>query len=191
MLEITIPDTELFDESNNTFINVPETTLRLEHSLVSIKKWEEVWHKPFLSNSNDRTREELIDYIRCMTISQNVKPEVYLAITDQILIEIDKYINDPRTATWFSDSSTTQGGSKRGINNSIITAELVYYWMITFNIPVEFQKWHFNSLMTLIKVCDEKNKESNKDGKKMSQNDIIRRNKALNEARRKKYNSKG
>lgn len=185
MLELYIPETELYDERAGIFINVKETLLRLEHSLVSISKWEAKWHKPFM-HSSEKTREELIDYVRCMTLSQNVNPNVYLCITDDHLIQINDYIQDPMTATWFSD---IQNGKQLGYKYSgqIVTSELVYFWMISYNIPVEFQKWHFNRLMTLIKVCDEKNK----DPKKMSKKDIIERNKRLNEARRKASGSKG
>lgn len=176
MLKITIPETELWDKNKREFLYVKETTLQLEHSLVALSKWESKWCKPFLTN-NEKTREELIDYIRCMTITQNVKPEVYLAITSENIDEISAYIKAPMTATWFSEDKTSKP------SRETLTSELIYYWMLTLNIPVEFQKWHLNRLMTLIKICNRKNQPK----KKMSREEMA----ALNRARRKQLNSKG
>ena len=180
MLTLVIPESELYDEKNNEFIQVKSQTLVLEHSLVSIAKWESKWKKSYLSSKN-KTRDEIIDYIRCMTITKNVNPAVYNSINGPALKSIQKYINDPMTATFFSDQD-----SKRGQNNTI-TAEIVYYWMISLGIPFECQKWHFNRLMTLIKVCDIKNNPD----RKMSRREILTRNEALNEERKKKYKTRG
>ena len=180
MLPITIPATELYDEYNQIFINVKEQTLHLEHSLVSLSKWESKWHKPFLVKTK-KTFEETIDYVRCMTITQNVNSEVYKCLTNENIQSINEYIEDPMTATWFSKDRKTKS------NGEQITSELIYYWMISLNIPFECQKWHLNRLLTLIQVCDEKNKPP----KKMSKKEIMSRNAALNAARRKKMNTKG
>lgn len=180
MLKITIPETDLFNEETNEFTPVKEQTLVLEHSLVSISKWESKWCRPFFEKK-EKTHEETIDYIRCMTITQHVKPEVYLCITKDIEAEVMKYIEAPMTATTFSDRK--QGGSGR----ERITSELIYYWMITFKIPVEFEKWHLNRLLTLIRVCEVKNTPP----KKMSKGEIMNRNRALNAARRQQLNTKG
>lgn len=187
MLPITIParpDSEIYDESKNEFITVEglekDVTLQLEHSLVSISEWESKWHKPFLGK-DDKTIEETIDYIRCMTLTQNVDPRVFNFLTNENIKAINDYIYDPMTATTFSNEK--RGGNSR----EIITSELIYYWMITANIPVEFQKWHLNRLITLIKVCSYKNEPP----KKMSKSEILRRNAELNAARRKQLNSKG
>ena len=180
MLEITIKETELFDDSKQEFIHVKEQTLRLEHSLVSLSKWESKWHKPFISNQQP-TREETLDYIKCMTLTQNVDQNVYNCITNKHIYEINKYIVDPMTATTFSSM-------KRGrISREIITSELIYYWMIALNIPFECQKWHLNRLLTLIRVCDIKSQPE----KKMGMRNVMSRNSALNAARRKSLNSKG
>lgn len=176
MLHITIPDTSLWDDENERFIRIPEQTLTLEHSLISIAKWESKWCKSFLSHP-DKTEEETMDYIRCMTITPNVKPEVYYAITRDHIKQINDYISAPMTATCFS-----QKEAKGRLNNDIITAELVYYWMIALGIPVEFDKWHLNRLLTLIRVCNIKNQPE----KKMGRNEVLRRNAALNAARRPK-----
>lgn len=182
MLYITIPAIERYDDLNNEFIDTKECRLQLEHSLVSISKWESKWHKPFLG-SDKRTDEETIDYIRCMTLTQNVEPEAYYAIPPSVIQQISDYINDSMTATWFVEES----GTKKGSNKEVITSELIYYWMIALTIPVEFQKWHLNRLLTLIKVCNIKNAPP----KKMSRREIMNRNKRLNEQRRLAANSKG
>lgn len=180
MLRVTIPATELWDESKEEFVNTKEQTLQLEHSLVSLSKWESKWCKPFLSKDT-KTEEEDLDYIKCMTITQNVDPSVYEFIPNDIREEIKKYINAPMTATWFSDDKGGKSGSEQ------ITSELIYYWMITQNIPFECEKWHLNRLLTLIKVCNIKNQPPKKMGKKA----IMSRNSALNAARKKQLNTKG
>lgn len=182
MLKLTIPEREYFDSYTQTFVNTKAQTLQLEHSLVSLSKWESKWHKPFISDE-PKTVEETVDYIRCMTITQNVDPMVYQAITNDMLEEIQTYIDDPMTATWFSNN-----GPKKGVNKkSVITAEIIYYWMIANNIPMECQKWHLNRLLTLIRVCNEKNSPP----KKMSKKEVLAQQKALNEARRAKLNTRG
>lgn len=173
MLKITLPDTELFDEKKQEFIYIKGTTLQLEHSLISLSKWESRWHKPFL-NKNDKTLEETIDYVRCMTLTQNVDPNIYYNLSDENIKKINDYIDDPMTATTISESN-----SPKTVNREIITSELIYYWMIALNIPVEFQKWHLNRLLMLIRVCNIKNQPP----KKFSKSDLLRRNSALNKAR--------
>lgn len=180
MLRIVIPATELWDEKKQEFVYTKEQTLQLEHSLVSLSKWESKWCKPFLSKDK-KTFEETLDYIKCMTITQNVDPKVYDYLTQGNIEDVNKYIEAPMTATTFVDDPT----SKR--NNDVITAEIIYHWMIALNIPFECQKWHLNRLLTLIKVCNIKNAPPKKRNKK----EIMRRNAALNEARRKKLNSRG
>lgn len=180
MLLITIPATELWDEKNCEFVKVKEQTLQLEHSLVSLSKWESKWHKPFLSK-DEKTGEEILDYIKCMTITQNVDPRAYNFLTRENMEEINRYIADPMTATTFSEKE----GGKNG--REIVTSEVIYYWMVALNIPPEYQKWHLNRLMTLIRVCNIKNQPP----KKRSKRDILSSNTALNAARRKQLNTKG
>lgn len=180
MLQITIPAVEQWDENEQEFITSKEQTLSLEHSLVSLSKWESKWCKPFLSK-DDKTTEETIDYIRCMSITQNVNPDIFKNITNENIDIVRKYIESPMTATWFHDE---KGGKS---NSEQITSELVYYWMIALNIPFECQKWHLNRLLTLIQVCNVKNKPP----KKRSKRDIMSRNTALNAARKKRLNTKG
>ena len=181
MLRITIPATELWDEEKEEFITVAkEQTLQLEHSLVSLSKWESKWCKPFLSRE-EKTYEETLDYIKCMTITQNVQPEVYNRLTSLNIEDINKYIEAPMTATVFYNKNS-QGGNKEKI-----TSELIYYWMITLNIPMECQRWHLNRLLTLIRVCEIKNTPA----KKMSKREIASQYAALNASRRRQFNSKG
>lgn len=180
MLNITIPKSEQWDEINQEFVYVKEQNLQLEHSLVSLSKWESKWCKPFLSKE-DKTLEETTDYIRCMTITQNIDSKVYNYIPDSVIEEVYKYIDLPMTATRFTEQ-------ERGRNNGEqVTAELIYYWMIALNIPMECQKWHLNRLLTLIKVCSIKNQPP----KKMSKRQIMSNNSALNASRRKMHNTKG
>ena len=181
MLKITIPSSEAFDSRTNEFIYTKEQTLSLEHSLVSISKWESKWHKPYLTKE-PKSPEETIDYVRCMTLTQNVDPRVYYCIPDSELQKISDYVNDPMTATWFSDEKEMKGRQGR-----IVTSELLYYWMIALGIPFECQKWHINRLITLIRVCDEENKPK----KKMSKNQLLARNAQLNKARRAALHSRG
>lgn len=181
MLSITIPASEEFDSKNNEFINRKEQTIQLEHSLVSISKWESRWHKPFLADKNPKSSEEILDYIRCMTVTQNVDPSTYLYLTRDNYEKIQRYIDDPMTATTFNDMQQNRP------SREIITSELIYYWMIAYQVPVEFEKWHLNRLLTLIRVCSIKNTPP----KKMSKREIINRNAKLNAARRKALNSKG
>ena len=192
MLRITIPakppepPKEFWDERNQEFIYVPgkpgtkEQKLQLEHSLVSLSKWESKWCKPFLSNKG-LTDEEAIDYIRCMTLTQNVPPEVYDNITEDIVKQVTDYINAPMTATTFSDSNNSRK------SNEIITNEVIYYWMVALQIPSEYQKWHLNRLLTLIRVCNIKNAPP----KKMNRRDTASQYAKLNAARRKQWNTKG
>ena len=184
MLQLVIPAVEGWDEKKEEFVELEKAeTLKLEHSLVSVSKWEMKWCKPFISKQK-KTREETIDYIRCMTLTQNVDPKLYKRINNEHIDEVNSYISAPMTATWFSEE---KGGGKAKISTEQITNELIYYWMITYNIPSEYQKWHLNRLLTLIKVCNAKNKPP----KKMNRRELMSSRRALNAARKKQLNTKG
>lgn len=180
MLRITIPSDELWDEEKNEFVQLNSQTLQLEHSLVSLSKWESKWGKPFLSKEK-KTFEETLDYVKCMTITQNVNLEVYSRLTAPHIEKINRYIDAPMTATTFIEEKGPKSGREQ------ITAEIIYYWMIALNIPFECQKWHLNRLLTLIRVCNIKNSPP----KKRNRREIMKRNAALNAARRKQLNSRG
>lgn len=181
MLELEILlSPEGWDEEKQEFVEPTTEIIQLEHSLVSLKKWESKWNKPFLSKQ-EMTTEETLDYIKCMTISQNVNPEVYGRLSTQNIEQVRKYIAAPMSATTFSEKKNGK------VNRETITAEIIYYWMIAFNIPSEYQNWHLNQLLTLIRVCSIKNQPT----KKRSGRDSARNYAALNKARREQYNTRG
>lgn len=183
MLQITVPAVELYDDANNEFIYLEERTLQLEHSLASLSKWESKWCKPFITKANDKTNEEVIDYIKCMTLTPNVDPDVYIRLSKSNYEEIENYINAPMTATTFKK---LPGGGRRG--SETVTAEIIYWWMISLNIPMQWEERHLNSLLTLIRVCNDKNNPSKK---KMSSREIASQYASLNAARMQQFNSKG
>lgn len=189
MLEITIPKQhyEFYNESENEFsvVDVKETTIQMEHSLISLKKWEQKWQKPFLNN-DQKSKEEQIDYFRCMTLSKNIDPNVYNWIPIDELNKIMEYIKNPMTATtiWFRGNKTI-GAQKN--QNETVTAELIYYWMIALMIPIEFEKWHLNQLLTLIQVVNIKNGKDQKLDKVTAAKERDR----LNAKRRAMLKSKG
>jgi hypothetical protein len=178
MLYITIPGTEQWDEIKQEFTYTKSQTLQMEHSLVSISKWESKWRKPFLTKE-PKTQEETLDYIRCMTLTQNVNPKIYNNLTMKNVSEINDYIESPMSATIINERKQSDA--------EIITSELIYYWMIALNIPMECQKWHLNRLVILVKICNIKNQPP----KKQSRSQIMSRNAALNAQRRQQLNSKG
>lgn len=179
MLKLYIPSQEFFNEETQEFITFDETSVSLEHSLLSISKWESKWHKPFLYDS-EKTEEEILDYIRCMSLTQNINDKIYEYVLKRYATEINNYINDSMTATTFKDDN-------RSRSKDIITAEIIYYWMISLQIPFECQKWHINRLLSLIRVCSIKNQPN----KNMSKSEIYRNNKALNAARKSKLKTHG
>ena len=180
MLQITIDENELWDEKTNQFINIEKHVLQMEHSLISISKWESKWCKSFIS-TRDKTFEETIDYIRCMTLNEDVDPMVYMCLTRKHIEDINAYIEAPMTATHFYQDRDGKSSREQ------ITSELIYYWMITAQIPFECQEWHINRLFALIRVCNVKNTPP----KKMSKGEIMRRNAALNAQRKQQLNTKG
>lgn len=180
MLRLKIAPTEMWDERKQEFVQTGERELMLEHSLVSLAKWESKWKKPFL-DQKPKTGDEMLDYVRCMTITQNVSPETYSRLTTGNMAEIEQYISRPMTATTFS---AEQYGNRNGEKT---TAELIYYWMVTLSIPFECEKWHLNRLLALIRVCNLKNQPA----RKKSQRAILQENRALNAARRQRLRTRG
>ena len=181
MLQIAVPGLESWDERTEEFVTGPDTIISLEHSLISISKWESKWHKPFLGKQQPKG-SELMDYIKCMTITPNIKEDVYDRLTNKNIDDILNYINDPMTAT-----TVHERGNGRQRSSEIITSELIYYWMVALEIPFECQKWHINRLMMLIRVCSIKSQPD----KKMSKRSTMQQNAALNAARRQKLHTRG
>ena len=181
MLQLRVDGGEFFNDTTEEFYDIKPQKLVLEHSLLSVSKWESKLQKPFLTTKF--TNSEFIEYIKCMTINTQVNPMIYLCITDKHIKEIDDYINNPMTATIIRDPTMINRS-----RNRIITNELIYYWMLALNIPTEYEKWHLNRLMTLIKICSIENDPKKK---KMPRSEIYKQNAALNAARRAKAHSKG
>lgn len=193
MLKIIVPKltASRYDPEKEIFLDVDdpsnkEVVLWLEHSLFSLSKWESKWHKPFLRKDGFEG-EEFIDYVRMMTVwPKQVPEEVYYRLTNENQKEIVAYIGDPMTATTFSKHKNSRDGNAKSPGRQQVTAELLYYSMIAYNIPFECEKWHLNRLMTLIHVCEIKNNPQ-----KMSKKDQVSQTKALNAARRAKHHSRG
>lgn len=181
MLVIDVPDTELYDEDKNLFVRLKGGQLRLEHSLLSMSKWEAKHKKPFLGKYTDKTREEILDYICCMAVRE-FDPQIVQVLTKEQLKSISEYIQDPMTATTFWEQAN------RAPDRREVTSELVYYWMIELGVPVEFERWHINRLLTLIRVI---NAERDDGKKKIPFNELADRNRAINAARRKALNTRG
>lgn len=183
MFTLHVDAMEVWNDETEEFINCKPVTLQLEHSLVSISKWEAVWEKPFLETKLEDAA--LRDYIRCMTVNSGVDPNVYALLPTDKVLSIKEYIESKRTATTINRINTgTTTGRKNGEG---ITSELIYYWMINYNIPMECQKWHLNRLLTLIEICSVKSEPP----KKMSARELASRNANLNAARRKALGTKG
>lgn len=187
MLKIHIegrPEKEIWDANKEEFVikkEIKPFDLVLEHSLISISLWESKWHVPFISKDG-HTEEQTLHYIKCMTINHDVPDEAYDLLTAEDIQKISEYISDPMTATTVSELP----GQKKA-SRDIITSELIYYWMTALQIPFQCEKWHLNRLLQLVAVCNAKNTPP----KKMGKNEVMSRNKALNAARRAKYNTKG
>jgi hypothetical protein len=179
VLTIHLQSQEFFDEEKSEFVTVPGVDLELEHSLVSLSKWESIYEKPFLGKDK-KTTEEILGYVRAMIVSENVPEGALSLLTEDDFDKINDYIEAKMTATWFSDKKTPP-------SREVITSELIYYWMISFNIPLSCENWHLNRLFTLIRVCSTKNQPE----KKMSKRELMARNRALNEQRRAQYNTSG
>lgn len=179
MLEITIPRTEMFDDKAGKYYYVESETLSLEHSLIAISKWEAKWCKPFFGRG-EKTQEQVIDYVKCMTVNKVKSPIIYECLSSTNFKQILEYIESKQSATWFQED-------KHGGNKETITSELIYYWMIACNIPFECQKWHINRLLTLVRVCQLKQQ----DPKKMSQSEMIRQRAKLNAERKAKLRTHG
>lgn len=169
MFQVTIPEREFFNETTEEFVTIKKETFQIEHSLVSLSKWESKWKIPFMAK-NEKTTEQVLDYIQCMTITQNINPDIYKNIPMAILAEISDYISESMTATWFAENPNAKESKE------VITAEVIYYWMITHNIPMECQKWHINRLLTLIRVCNVKNAPPKKTNKGLALSERARLN---------------
>ena len=182
MLRITIPSGDYWDERKQEFFKLEGQTIVLEHSLVSVSKWESKWKKAYLTK-DQKTREELVDYVRCMTLTNGVDPRFYQMLDNRTLNRITAYIDDPMTATTFSEHEQKQQTRSR----QIITSELIYYWMVALQIPIEMENWHLNRLLTLIHICEIQNRTP----KKQSKQDLISQHAKINAANKKRFGTRG
>lgn len=179
MLRIEVPIAEAFDEKTNEFVTTSAFVVELEHSLVSLSKWESRYEKPFLGDA-EKTREETVAYVQDMLLSTEIPPNFISRLSTVHFDQINEYITSKQTATTFRQEP---GKSSR----QIITAEVIYHWMVALQIPWEAQYWHLNRLLTLVKVCNEMNKPQ----KKVPRRELMQRNAALNAQRRAQLGSKG
>ena len=180
MLTITVPGVEFFDESTGKFVSGDGYVLNLEHSLVSLSKWESFWEKPFLGGQ-DKTTEETFWYVSAMAQGEIPPEEILQRLSDENISQINNYLSAKMTATWFTDRPNQRP------SREVITSELIYYWMITLNVPMECQYWHLSRLLTLIRVCNEKNQPA----KKMSRSEMLQKRRELNAQRMSKYGTRG
>jgi hypothetical protein len=180
MLKISVPLAEGFDEETQTFFVMKDFDLELEHSLASLSKWEAKYKKPFLG-SGDKDGVEVFDYIKLMALAPDVPDRIYDCLTADNIAAVNEYINDKMTATTFREM-----GPQRH-SQEIITAEIIYYWMVALQIPFECQYWHLNKLITLVRVCNEKNKPA----RKMSRGEAARRQRELNAQRKANMGTRG
>ena len=195
MLKITIKGHEFWNSATEEFMTLPDTVLCLEHSLNSLSKWEAKWHRPFI-NDGPKTYDEFVDYIRCMTLNEeDVDPRIFSVLTQTNINEIEEYLKDPMSATWFGkdrnaawqDTGSISSPQRPKKLREVVTAEVIYYWMVQLQIPFECDNWNLNRLFTLIRVCNEKNKPQ----KKMSKKQLMTRNTALNQLRKQQLNTTG
>ena len=180
MLSITVPLTEGFNEETSEFVTTQSFDLQLEHSLVSLSKWESKFEKPFLGN-DDKTSAETLAYIMAMVLSPEVPAEVFQHLSKDNVQTINTYINAVQTATTFKEI-----GPKRPLRD-IITAEIIYYWMVSLNVPLECETWHLNRLLTLIKVINLKNQPKRKIGRR----EMMQHQRSLNAQRREAMGTRG
>lgn len=183
MLRITVLGQDHFDETTSSFVTIGDEVLELEHSLVSLSKWESEFGIPFLAEEPKKTPEQTMAYIKFMTIGEERPDEFYDRLTAENVKQISEYMDRKMTATWFADSPKGRGPKQA----EVVTAELIYYWMVALQIDFECQHWHLKRLLTLIQVCSLKNQPP----KKMSRREAMSQQRSLNAARKSQMGTSG
>lgn len=186
MLQLQVVMSEDFDEATQEFI-VETRQLKLEHSLASLSKWESKFEKPFL-DKNQKTEVEILTYVQMMDVEENTPPEIFLRLTQEDYLTINEYINAKMTATWFNKSDTP-----KKTQTQVVTSELIYYWLTSYEIPWDVEHWHLNRLFTLIEVfsAERAAMDKKKGGNKANTRSLAEQRRALNEARRAEHNTSG
>lgn len=179
MLRITVTLAEEFDDDKQEFRKKETFDLELEHSLVSLSKWEQKYEKPFVSSQ--KTTEETLDYIRMMILTPDVPPDVLSKLSKENFEQVQDYISAKMTATYFNDRAPQQR------SRELLTAELIYYWMFSFNIPIECENWHLNRLLTLIRIFNVKNQPA----KKTNRKELLKHQAEINRQNRERFGTKG
>lgn len=182
MLVITVNGEELYDERIQEFVSTEDVVLRLEHSLVSLSKWESKFCKPFLGPEK-KSREEVLEYIKAMVVGEDIPDEVFSRLGHKNIEKINEYISAENSATTFVETPQQKARGR----SEIITAELIYFWMISYTVPMECENWHLNRLFALLKVCNIKNSKE----KPMSAHEVAKRNRDINAQRREKLGTSG
>lgn len=184
MLLITLEGDEVFNEETQEFSSVGDIDLHLEHSLVSLSKWESKHEVPFLG-PQEKTSEQILDYIICMIQDPLIPEDLFNRMKQNQVNQIQEYINSPQSATTFTKDPYERP------SREVITSELIYYWLAAFQISFEVETWHLNRLFALVRIAHIKSNESQKGGQKIPKHDIARRNRELNAQRRAQYDTSG
>lgn len=179
MLKLTVLGTETFNDVTSEFGSEGDVVLELEHSLVSLSKWEAEFEKPFLTN-DQKTAVEILAYIKAMCLDPDIPESVFEKLSGENFREINSYIDAKMTATWFNENRSAP-------SREVVTSELIYYWMTVYTIPFSCETWHLNRLFTLIRICNIKHDKP----KTMSRSDQAAEQRRLNNERKNRFNSTG
>lgn len=184
MIQLEIEGSEFFNETKQEFYYTNPCVVMLEHSLLSVAKWESKWKKPFLSSRKDDvlTNAALYDYFRCMEVEPCIESMWPVSLSPSQYQKLLKYIDEEQTATKFYSYK-----KDKTLSRQTITSELIYYWMASLNIPFECERWHLSRLLTLIHIASVKGQT----GKKMTQKETMQMYAELNEKRKRQYNTRG
>lgn len=187
MFVINLGD-ELFDEETNTFLHPVGKKLHLEHSLLSISKWEAEWEIPFLNT--DKTSEQSLSYIKCCVLDDDFDELLLNTLSDKNILDFNAYLSKGMTAKKIIDlrsSLSQKRKSRRPASQKALTSEDIYYSMIQFHVWKECEEWPLQRLLSLLQLCSLK---SNSTGE-MSKSDQAKFYREENARRKAKYHTNG